>query len=134
MGNLRSEETPRNPLIAAVAEILGAAFVLAAKQPDVVAAMRAVMVPVAPEAQKTTALTKKELAVAISKSTSSIDRFDREGAPHTFVGDHRRYDLGEYKAWLAKRGKKPTRAPKTDAVDVSDVVVSNGLRPSGEGQ
>jgi hypothetical protein len=60
----------------------------------------------APEPSKTTGLTKKEIAAALGVSSSTIDRFDRCGAPHFYCGDTRRYDLENYRAWAAGRGKR----------------------------
>jgi hypothetical protein len=85
------------------------------------------------EASRTVGLCKRELAGELGVSRSTVDRFDREGAPHTFVGDHRRYDLAAYRAWLGARGKRGTKASKRamPSVDVDDVIAASGLRSVG---
>jgi hypothetical protein len=136
MANLRPDQDARNPLLAALlAQVLGDAIVIAIQRSDVVEALRAAITTDSPTPEKTNGLTKGELAAALSISKSTIDRLDREGAPHTFCGDHRRYDVGAYRTWLASRGKRPTRTPKGAAeIDVDDVARAGGLHPSGDVQ
>jgi hypothetical protein len=117
----------RNPLVA----LLGDAIAFALRQPEVIEALRKVATPLPPDTKPSTALlTKKELAIELEVSTSTIDRMDREGAPHIFVGDHKRYSLCEFRTWAARRGKKATKAlPSSgDNVDITDVALSGGLR------
>lgn len=86
--------------------------------------------PPEPDSDSGRLLSKKELATTLGKSAASIDRFDREGAPHSYVGDTKRYDGGAYRDWLTARGKRPTQAVKRveSTVDIDDVLVDAGLR------
>lgn len=126
MKTLDGPPDPRNPIVA----LLGEAIAFALRQPGVLDALREATAPTAPAVTpKTTGLTKKELGAALGKSVSSIDRLDREGAPHTFCGDTKRYDLEAYRTWLSARGKRPTKAaPPSNDVDISDVADAAGLR------
>ena len=132
MGTLRPEGEARNIILRLIAQ--GAIEIVKelAADPDAVAAVQTLLGIAAnrePTPDGTRLLTKEELAKKIGKSKSTIDRLDREGAPHVFVGDTKRYDLEKYRSWLVARGKRPTtaRAPVTATVDVSDVIEGAGL-------
>jgi hypothetical protein len=128
----------RNALIAGIAEILGDAFVLAVKRPDVLAAAHALVKPTTATVEDPDRrVTKHELGRAIGKSPASIDRFDREpGAPFVYAGDTKRYRIAEYTAWLQSRGKRPTKAPSRreyNDADLHAVAAANGLKWADEG-
>jgi hypothetical protein len=60
-------------------------------------------------------LTIDELAHAERTSRATVRRLMREGAPVHFVGASPRFDLAEWRAWLAERGRRGTTAGATDA-------------------
>ncbi|MDP9037367.1 MAG: hypothetical protein M3O50_21425, partial [Myxococcota bacterium] len=59
----------------------------------------------------------------LAVSLATLDRLTREGMPiAAHVGDARRFDLEACRAWLAVRGKRPTKAPKSNrTIDLGDV-------------
>jgi hypothetical protein len=138
MGTVDPDDSARHAVVSACAQLVGDVIVAVFGRPDVKMALRTTLgsaLP-APDADNTGLLTKKQLGRAIGKSVASIDRFDREGAPHAFVGDTKRYRLAAYTTWLAARGRKPTTAPRRarDEVDISDVIATNGLRSAEPGR
>lgn len=133
MGNLRPEDVARNALVASGGQLLGDVIVAALRRPDVVEALRALSAPhpsaPAPDDGERL-LPKKRIASTLGVSVATVDRLTREGMPvAAHVGDARRYDLEACKAWLAARGRRPTKAQKkADDVDIADVIDSAGLR------
>jgi hypothetical protein len=113
-----------------IAEVLAGAIVRAVQRPEVAAALRAIVGPVPPAEEPDALLAKGALAKRLDVSPSTVDRLTREGMPvASYVGDARRYDVAACRAWLAARGRKPTRAAKpANEVDVDDVLAANGLR------
>ncbi len=123
------EAEPCNPIVDAFAKSMIYALIAISRHPEALAATRKILgiVETPVQAPKTTGLSKQQLRIAVGLSTSTIDRLDNEGAPHIYCGDSRRYDLNEYRAWLAHRGKKPTKAKPGDA-NIGDVAQLAGLR------
>jgi hypothetical protein len=104
VSKLSLTEAPRHPLATGIDDLVA--------RLEAVEAKLAALADHKPEPPlKTGGLTKKELAAALTISTSTIDRLDRTGAPHWYCGDQRRYDLVAYREWCAGRGKK---APSTE--------------------
>lgn len=102
------------------------------RDPRFIEAARALALspPAAPQ-EPPRLLSKTDLAKRLGISRSTVDRLTREGLPvAAHVGDSRRYDLPECRAWLASRGKRPTRAKikMSDDIDVSDIAAAAGLR------
>jgi hypothetical protein len=111
-------------------QILADAVALAITRPEVIEALRAGLTVKTSEPDTAAGLlTKAQLAKALGKSVSTIDRLDREpGAPFSYCGDTKRYDRDAYASWLAGRGKCATKASKREAeVDVDDVASAAGL-------
>jgi hypothetical protein len=79
--------------------------------------------------------TKAQIARAIGVSVATIDRFDREGAPHERVGVSKRYDLARYREWLAGRGSvsttKTPRASNVIDLEAERLLERAGLRAGG---
>jgi hypothetical protein len=123
--------TPIPPTVVDMgARILGDILVAALRRPDVVEAIRAVTEAPTSEAEPADRLrTKRELAMALGVSVSTIDRLTREGMPvAAHVGDARRYDVAACRAWLGARGKRPTTAPRSGREpDIDDVIEAAGL-------
>jgi hypothetical protein len=128
--SIRPEPDPRNALASELVNILSDAIAMAVTRPGVIEALRQAFATERAEVAKTEGLTKIELAKRLGKSTSTIDRLDREpGAPFHYVGDRRVYDLHLYSTWLAGRGKRPTTpAPSNNEIDIDDVASGAGLR------
>ncbi len=120
------QSTP-NPLAALLAE----AIAIAARDPAVVAAVRALVAPAA-EPEPTRA-NRPQLAAILGVSVTTIQRFDGEGMPSTKIGKRLVYDVAACRAWLRERpAGPPKRAPKREApVDLSGV---RGLRAVGGGR
>jgi hypothetical protein len=121
-----------NPLAESIAPVAIEVLKQIARDPEAAAILRTLLIGAeapAPVADADTLITKSELAKKLGKSCSTIDRLDREGAPHSYVGDTKRYSLFDYTAWLSSRGKRGTKArPKLqNEVDVDDVIVGAGL-------
>ncbi len=120
-------------LVSTIAQVAIEALKKTAADPEAAAAVRrifAVNQPT-PEPRPQGLMAKKQIAEALGVSSATVDRLTREGLPvAAFVGDCRRYELDACRAWLAGRGKKPTKAPKREPeVDVDDVVAAAGLVP-----
>ncbi len=131
MRNLVLENEQRNALVAVGASVLADVLVAALGRPDVVAAVRAVVAAPVPasDPDPTGLLSRGALGKHLSRSVATVDRLVLEGMPCTFVGDGKRFDLAECRAWLVARGKRRTRTKRADAeVDVTDVVAAAGLR------
>jgi hypothetical protein len=66
------------------------------------------LTPAAPPAPATAPLllTKAELCQHLKRSQPAIDKYDREGQPHYYVGDSKRYVLADVLAWHAERAAK----------------------------
>lgn len=83
-------------------------------------------------------LNKQGIASAIGVSVATVDRFDREGAPHERVGNAKRYDLARYRGWLAERGSAPTTktTATSDRMDATTetMLQRRGLRVVGSGR
>jgi hypothetical protein len=121
-------------LVGALGQLLGDVIVVALRRPDVAAAIQTLTAATPAAATAATAdlpgglLSKAALAKRLDVSIATVDRLTREGLPvAAHVGDGRRYDLAACRAWLATRGKRPTKAPKRDTVDIADVVDGSGL-------
>ncbi len=116
-------------LVTLGARLLGDALVDALRRPDVVAAIRSAMAPTTESIPADRLLSKKEVALVLGVSASTVDRLTREGLPvAAHVGDARRYDFEACKAWLARRGKRPTRAPRSEVeICVDDIAAAAGL-------
>jgi hypothetical protein len=129
MQNIDPAPQPRNP----IAELIAEAIALAVTRPEVIEALRAVYTPPAPvESAPVGLLSKQPTAKAIGISTTTLDRFVAEGAPVHHVGARRMFDISELRTWLDARGRKPANAkPRTDSVDVDDVLSRSGLRLAG---
>jgi hypothetical protein len=56
---------------------------------------------------------KRELARQLAVSPATIDRLVRSGMPYQPVGDVRRFDIAECKAWLTDRNKASRPEPAT---------------------
>ncbi len=108
-----------------------------ARDPEVVSAVRELLGTAAPTPAPSL-LTSAELAARVGASKATIARLANEpGAPVHFVGRAMRFDLGEFQAWLATRGRKPTSARPSkndDAIDVSAAARRAGLRAIGGGR
>lgn len=74
---------------------------------------------------------KAEAARALGVSSTTLDRFVREGAPVEHVGARRRFDLDALRTWLTRRGRKAASVV-ADSVDVSRVVARAGGRTRGQ--
>ncbi len=126
---------PRNPVQDALTKIVADAIALAVQRPDVIAYVRAVLAPDDPETVRKDILdalamnSKGETACLLRVSTSTIDRFCREGMPHTFAGDRKRFHIDECRAWLAARGKRAA-TPKQQTAD--GIVEAGRLRLAGD--
>jgi hypothetical protein len=55
-------------------------------------------------------LTIDALAHAESCSRATIRRLMRDGAPHTYLAASPRFDLTQWRAWCAERGRRGTKA------------------------
>jgi hypothetical protein len=55
-------------------------------------------------------LTLDDLAHAESTSRATIRRLVRDGAPVHYLGASPRFDLAEWRAWCAERGRRATQA------------------------
>jgi hypothetical protein len=86
--------------------------------------------PPPPEPAPPGLLSASQLAKAIGVSVPTIGRFVAEGMPVEHVGVRRKFDALACRAWLASRGKKPTKAKPTttDSTDVADVLRRAGLQ------
>jgi hypothetical protein len=128
MANLRPNDDHRNPL----AELLADAIALAVTRPEVILALRAVYTRLHVEPEPGGLVAPAKAAKALDVSLSTLNRLTTEGAPHHTIGGRRRYDIGELVAWSNARGQRPANAkPKTDNVDVEDVLARSGLRVAG---
>ncbi len=118
--------TERNTL-SPVADAAVALLLRILRDPDLVAAARA-LVATAPPPLKSVDLTPKELAAALGASSATVARC--KITPSHYVGQSPRYDLESARAQLAARGRKATAPPKknVDNIDVSDVAARGGLR------
>jgi hypothetical protein len=55
-------------------------------------------------------LTLDDLAHAESTSRATIRRLVRDGAPVHYLGASPRFDIAEWRAWCAERGRRATQA------------------------
>jgi excisionase family DNA binding protein len=129
MRNLDQGDDARQQVASVIAETLADALVLVLARRDVVDAARAIFATAEKPLERTSGLTKQQVAKALGVSCSTIDRLVREGMPVVHVGDHRRFDLADCGPWLRARGKRATSAKtKTaDNVDISDIASAAGL-------
>lgn len=110
---------------------------IAERTAEIVLAKIASKIEAAQTSAQTGLLTKRGIALAIGVSIATIDRLDREGAPHERVGASKKYDLGRYRAWLAVRGSKPTTKASSDAridAPTETLLERRGLRVVGGGR
>jgi excisionase family DNA binding protein len=112
-------ESPTRNLSEALASTLADAIALAVQRPEVIEALRHAFTPTEAPTPKTNGLTKREIAVALAVSQSTIDRLCAQGMPAWHVGDHRRFDLDECRAWLRERGKAPTTPQPADVASIA---------------
>jgi hypothetical protein len=134
MGTLGPKDDARKQLVEHGGQLLGDMLVAALRRPDVVAAIQALTdnQPAVAADEPGALLSKAALGKRLDVSVATVDRLTREGMPvAAHVGDARRYDLETCRQWLAARGKRPTKAPKRDTVDISAVVEGAGLRANG---
>jgi hypothetical protein len=69
------------------------------------------------------------LAHAEGCSRATVRRLLREGAPVHYVGASPRFDLTEWRAWCAERGRRGTKAAPTKGEKVAGVrLLSRGTR------
>lgn len=134
MSTLRSAGPPRNQIAEAIARIAVDVLEILTSDPTTIAKLRtlASQEPEAgPQADAGLLLSKAALARKLSVSVATIDRLTREGMPlAAHVGDSRRFDIEACRAWLATRGKRPTKSPPKveQTVDIDDVARAAGLR------
>ena len=50
---------------------------------------------------------KREIARLLGISVATVDRHDREGQPHIYIGDVKRYDASAVMAWHRERSVLP---------------------------
>lgn len=128
-----NEPAPADPLT----KLLGSAIALAITRPDVIAALREAF---GPKEEAPKLLNAAQLAKALNASKATVLRLAKEpGAPITFTGNSRRFELATFEAWLKTRGQKAALAkapvePDEDPIDVSAVARRAGLRTVGGGR
>lgn len=123
--------------IEAIVSAFGPAVARLLRDPEVVSAVRELLGASAP-APAPSLLSAAELARRVGVSPATIKRLAKEpGAPIRFAGCAMRFDLSEFQAWLATRGRRPTvarRAESDDNIDVTAVARRAGLRALGGGK
>lgn len=76
----------------------------------------------------TTRLTIDDLAHAERCSRATIRRLMRDGGPHSYLGASPRFDLGEWRAWCANRGRRATKAKGATGPIAGVRLLSRGAR------
>lgn len=71
---------------------------------------------------------KREVARLLAVSPATIDRLVRSGMPHQPVGEVRRFDVAECRAWLADRAKQALALPPASVAQARDSPGLSGVR------
>jgi hypothetical protein len=75
-----------------------------------------------------TRLTIDDLAHAERCSRATIRRLMRDGGPHSYLGASPRFELAEWRAWCAERGRRGTKATPSSGPIPGVRLLSRGAR------
>lgn len=117
----------RARILALVAELLDAIL------PALAAPARPDPAPT-PTAAPAPLVDKREIARLLRVSIATVDRHDREGQPHLYIGDVKRYDASAVMAWHRERSAQvsaraaPSALPSSSSSEEHDPLRVSGVR------